>query len=150
MVARLGMPAPEVLARTICIRPPSMLRILSTGRDSHLMDVRSMLLRESGYTVTEAYSPSEAVRFLQSAEFDLLLICHTFSPAEHAELIASARRRHKPLPVLCLIAREGDGYTGCANVENSPDALMEAIAAQALPVRSTQNAAGHKRITGFR
>lgn len=103
-----------------------MSRILSIGRDHHLMTVRSMLLRDFGHSVKEAHSVEESLLFLDNSDIDLLLICHTMTPAEHITLIAEAQGRGK-IPVICLIAREGDSYPNCINAANSPDSLLEAI-----------------------
>jgi CheY-like chemotaxis protein len=93
------------------------------------MEVRSMLLHDTGYSVEEAYSSTEALQRLQSDETDLLLICHTLLPADSKRLIVMAHAARKLLPVLCLIAREWDGFEDCVNVENSPAALLSALAA---------------------
>jgi len=91
------------------------------------MDVRSMLLRYAGYCVEEAYSAGEALAALQSGTVDVVLICHTMTATEHDSLIAAVHEMRGKMPVICLVARPGDGYNRCLNVVNAPAALLEAI-----------------------
>ncbi|HLW54386.1 MAG TPA: hypothetical protein VKW06_16235 [Candidatus Angelobacter sp.] len=126
-----------------------MCRILSMGRDRHLMNVRSVLLRHYGHTVEEAYAADDALQLLTSKVIDLILICHSITPRDRKALMLKLKEKTRPLPVIALIAREGESYANCLNVENSPAALLEAIrsataepresrTASQIPVRNTQ------------
>ena len=77
-------------------------RILSIGRDHSLMPIRTLLLQHAGYTVTEAYSSSEALQRLESANFDLVLICHTVAEPERAEFISAANILKPGLLIACI------------------------------------------------
>jgi len=77
-------------------------RILSIGYDPILMPVRSLLLRQAGYEVVEAYSLGEALKKIKPGGFDLLLICHTVEQDEQNSLIEAMRLSWPAVPVLCL------------------------------------------------
>jgi DNA-binding response OmpR family regulator len=78
--------------------------------------------------VEEATSVAEALQRLQAGQVDLLLVCHTVPTSDRKRLIAAAHARQTLLPVICLIAREGDSVADCINVENTPAALLDSIA----------------------
>ena len=97
-----------------------------------------MLLRDSGYNVEELYSVEGALRLVESSKVDLLLVCHTLTFHEHEVLIRQIHDHCKALPVICLVARESDGFPGCLNVLNSPDELLQAIRSFDVTASSTR------------
>jgi|1185.fasta_scaffold01206_3 CheY-like chemotaxis protein len=97
------------------------------------MEVRSMVLRNAGYIVEEAYSLRDALSLIPSDTVDLVLVCHSVPASEQDKLIYAVRKQRKLMPVLCITAYDGGAQGKCVNVENSPHALIDAVhlAAQA-------------------
>ena len=79
-------------------------RILSIGHDHHLLSLRSMLLRRTGFDVIEAYSTSDALRLAQSDAVDIMLVCHTLPKQEQRGIISAVRKYRRIMPILCVIA----------------------------------------------
>ena len=106
-----------------------VVQVLSVGYDRNLMLSRSLLLRNSGYEVTEAYSRHLAMAMVRSEGFDLLLICHTVSDNEKRALISAVRKQLLLIPILCM--SESDflpaPLEGSTMVSNAPVELLAAI-----------------------
>ena len=79
-------------------------RILSAGYDHELIQSRSLLLRQAGFVVDEAYSPLGILGLVKSASVDAVVICHTIPGNEQRWLISSVRKVHRLLPVICIKA----------------------------------------------
>ncbi|HEY6253339.1 MAG TPA: hypothetical protein VI685_25565 [Candidatus Angelobacter sp.] len=95
-------------------------QVLSIGYDRALMATRSMLLRNSGYTVEEAFSRHQAMILARSDLIDVLLICHTVPEMEKLALVSAVRRQRLLMPILCIsdsdyLAPSTDGYKVVAN-----------------------------------
>ena len=114
--------------------------ILSVGYDRHLMSVRSMVLRQVGYIVIEAYSLRDALHLMHSDSVDLVLICHTVPASQQDKLINAIREQRRLMPVLCITACDGSAQRECVNVENSPQAMIDAVrlAAQASEIQAAK------------
>jgi CheY-like chemotaxis protein len=80
----------------------SAFLILSLGYDATLMPIRSMLLRQAGYEVIEAYSCEAALKEIECSHLDLLLICHTVPAGEQDALIGRVKSVQPKLPIVCL------------------------------------------------
>lgn len=106
-----------------------VVQVLSVGYDRHLMLSRSLLLRNSGYEVTEAYSRHQALAFARSDATDLLLICHTVPENEQRALISAVHKQRLPIPILCM--SESDflpaPLEGSIMVSNTPAELLAEI-----------------------
>ena len=107
--------------------------ILSVGYDRDLMAVRSMVLRQAGHIVVEAYSLADALNLMRSDAVDLVLICHTVPASEQDKLINAVREARRLMPVLCITTSDGSAQKECVNVENSPQALIDAVWLAAQP-----------------
>jgi DNA-binding response OmpR family regulator len=103
-------------------------QILSVGADLTLMSSRSMLLRDAGYDVKEAFSVDKAVDLVASDSIDLVLICHTIRKNDRQVLITNVRKKPRLLPVLCIrsYAYEYAPPT-CVAVDNDPDSLLKTV-----------------------
>lgn len=105
------------------------LQVLSVGYDRNLLVSRSLLLRSSGYTVTEAYSPHQALALVRSDVIDIMLICHTVTQDERRALVSAVRKQRRLIPILCVSDTDfhlPDG-DGCRIVSNSPVELLSAF-----------------------
>src|SRR5690348_7519737 len=100
--------------------------ILSLGYDRTLIRLRSMVLRQAGYAVEEAYSIEQALARAKSDVIDLLLICHTIPASDQLKLINTVQRWRRWLPVVCVTNEEfACAVDDCVAVQNSPVELLE-------------------------
>jgi len=105
-----------------------VFQVLSVGYDSNLMASRSLLLRNAGYAVEEAYSRHQALAMVRSDLHDVLLICHTVPLNERRTLISAVRKQRFLMPVLCVSMSDWSGTEdGCPVVSNTPSELLAAI-----------------------
>ena len=108
--------------------------LLSVGYDPVLMQTRSLLLRQAGYTVDEAYNLHGAFARLKSDSIDAVLLCHTIPQDEQRSFIAAARQLRRMLPIICIESQ--DHYAqrqSCLSVGSDPVQLLEAIKLAAIP-----------------
>ncbi len=82
-----------------------MSTILSIGNDTQLLQLRSAVLRQSGYTVVEICNPHIALSGFLRTTPDLVLICHTIDPQRQAILIHDIRAFARKTPILSLDVR---------------------------------------------
>lgn len=103
-------------------------RVLSVGRDHHLLSLRSMMLRHAGFDVIEAYSASDALRLAQSDAVDLVLVCHTLPKQEQRSIIDAIRKYRRLMPILCVIA---NNFVVAADervtTDHSPQLLLDGL-----------------------
>jgi DNA-binding response OmpR family regulator len=76
--------------------------ILSVGKNPTLMSSRSLILRNAGYLVDEAYSVDKAINLVEADAIDAVLICHTVSRNDQQALISTVRKKRRLMPVLCV------------------------------------------------
>jgi DNA-binding response OmpR family regulator len=76
--------------------------ILSFGYDHCLMSYRSLILRNAGYEVIEAFSCAQALRIADSDAVDLVLICHTVSALQKRRLTRAIEMRRRLMPVFSI------------------------------------------------
>lgn len=104
-------------------------QVLSFGYDRSLMASRSMLLRDSGFVVQEAFSRHQALSMTRSDLIDVLLICHTVPDNETQVLVSAVRKQRLLIPILCI--QETDysmpSRDGCIATPNTPQELLAAI-----------------------
>ena len=108
--------------------------LLSVGYDPVLMQTRSLLLRQAGFTVDEAYNLHGAFARLKSDSIDAVLLCHTVPQDEQRSFIAAARQLRRLLPIICIEGK--DHYAqrkSCVSVGSDPAQLLEAIKSAAIP-----------------
>ncbi len=108
--------------------PPYL--ILSVGLDPSLMRTRTTVLANAGYSVLPSFTTRDAFQIFTSHDIDLVIICHTISKEERAQLIASMKRRNKRTPIISLHsdgeAKEElvDGYVHSLD---GPEALLSCV-----------------------
>lgn len=106
-------------------------QVLSFGYDRNLMASRSLLLRDSGFVVHEAFSRYQALSLTRSDLIDVLLICHTVPDNEAQVLVSAMRKQRLLIPILCI--RETDYWAssrnGCIVASSTPQELLAAIRA---------------------
>lgn len=111
---------------------PSMARnfhVLSFGYDRSLMATRSLLLRDSGYVVQEAFSRQQALAQASSDLVDVLLICHTVPENESKALVSAVRKQRLMIPILCIGETDySDPFKeGCTVIASTPQELLAAV-----------------------
>jgi CheY-like chemotaxis protein len=108
--------------------------LLSVGYDPLLMRTRSLLLRQAGFSVDEAYNLNGALGLLKTDSIDAVLLCHTIPKDKQHLFIAAARGLRRLLPIICIQAHDHDGrQQGCVSVGSDPVELLEAIKLAAIP-----------------
>ena len=107
------------------ITPP---HILSVGKNPNLMSSRSLILRNAGYLVDEAYSLDKAINLVEADSIDAVLICHTVPRNDQQALISTVRKKRRLMPVLCIrsYAYESAPQT-CIPVDNEPEELLNTV-----------------------
>jgi DNA-binding response OmpR family regulator len=89
--------------------------ILSVGLDTHLLEIRNLVLKSAGYTVVTARSAREAIRVFQAGDFDLLLLGHCIPARDRERLAFLVRSFGSHTPVVCV-----------ANCSNQADSFADA------------------------
>jgi DNA-binding response OmpR family regulator len=92
------------------------------------MSSRTLILRDAGYVVEEAYSVDKAIRLATADSIDATLICHTIPKRDQQLLIAVIRENRTLMPVLCIRA-DADESVGrtCIAVDSEPVGLLNAL-----------------------
>jgi DNA-binding NtrC family response regulator len=101
--------------------------ILSAGRDASLLNIRNEVLKTSGYTVVSAHSVPELMERFYLGDFDLILLCHSFSDEEQSAITAAVRGRSPSIPVLIMVAGEKPAATIAAIEASDPASLVHAV-----------------------
>ncbi len=101
--------------------------LLSFGYDPLLMNVRTMLLRTTGYAVTETDSCIETIRLICMGRFDLILMCHTVPEDQQKTVVRRAKEFQPGIAVLCLSDNPGVSYSEfCETASNTaPELLLQ-------------------------
>lgn len=108
-------------------------RVLSLGYDPTLMPIRTMLMKQAGYHVVEAYSCPQALAEIARDSIDLVVICHSVPTDELEPLIAEVKSIWPDLPVLCLtLTTIYVPDIGCKAAHNTAPEFLEDIS-KALP-----------------
>src|ERR1039457_1591587 len=79
-----------------------MPTILAVGRNHQLLITRSAILQTVHADVVEV-DAAAAARVLQEKQVDLVVLCHTLTKEEMAEIATLARRKVRAIPVLQLV-----------------------------------------------
>jgi DNA-binding NtrC family response regulator len=84
-------------------------RILSVSHDPSLLSTRERILRSAGFEVESTLSIDQAIKSIEMARFDLILIGHTVPILERKELIEYSRHRDPSVPsrIHSLFSRRG-------------------------------------------
>lgn len=102
--------------------------ILSVGKDSTLMSTRTLLLRNAGYAVQEAYTLDKAKDLIHADSIDVTLLCHTVPEREQRLLIYLVREKRRLMPILCIRSNTHESVPGaCTAVDNDPEALLQSL-----------------------
>ncbi len=111
----------------------SVFRVLSLGYDPTLMPIRTMLMKQAGYHVAEAYSCPQALAQIAGDSIDLVVICHSVPTDEQETLIAEVKSIRPDLQVLCLtLTTTYASDIGCKAVHSTAPEFLEDIS-KALP-----------------
>jgi CheY-like chemotaxis protein len=95
-------------------------RVLVVGRQRELALYRAEFLRQAGFTVIVAQDVDDAIRIMQRAAFDVLVLSYTL-PSDDLEYLADAARDYC---ADCALVAITNGRTVDLNVE--PDATASA------------------------
>jgi CheY-like chemotaxis protein len=109
-----------------------MRTILAVSKDEVLLASRAAVLRKTNAEVIEA-NASEAKNILKAQQFNLVVLCHSLTPAETLEIASLAHQQTIAIPVLKVVSNAGfasewrfiapDAVTSC-----DPKALVEKVA----------------------
>ena len=102
--------------------------ILSVGNDPLLMSSRTLILRNAGYLVDEAYTVKKAISLVAADSIDVMLICHTIAKEDQQFLISTTRQKKRLMPILCLRAITYQSVPQTCNaVDCDPEDLLNAL-----------------------
>lgn len=103
--------------------------ILSVGYDRKLLELRSLLLRQSlGIDVMEALDLPSALQIARSEQaFDMLLLCHSVPATDQRMLIEAVRGRSSDVSVLSVFPGLVAGGSLGTPVDNNPKHLIAAV-----------------------
>src|ERR671937_172973 len=65
--------------------------LLSVGTDRTLLDLRTSVLRQAGYSVKTVTTAEEAYRLVMGRDFDAVIICHSLPEEERHRLMLTIR-----------------------------------------------------------
>jgi CheY-like chemotaxis protein len=103
--------------------------ILCVGFEPHLLETRSMVLRQAGYIVCECTVLADALSAVESRPIDLVLICNSIPRRQQEWFTAEVMNRSRMLPILCIQNHPYErAVNGCSSVENGPEALLAVLA----------------------
>ena len=106
--------------------------VLSVGKDAILMSSRTLLLRNAGFAVQEAFSLDKAVTLVELDSIDVTLLCHTVPPDEKQVLISLLRKKKPLIPIVCIRSYAHESSTrNCTAVDNDPEALLQCLKSMA-------------------
>jgi DNA-binding response OmpR family regulator len=80
-----------------------MCTILAISHDEALLASRASLLRKTNAEVIGAKA-SEAENILKAQQFDLIVLCHSLTPAETLEIASLAHQPIIAIPVLKIVS----------------------------------------------
>jgi hypothetical protein len=106
-------------------------RVLVVGRQRELALYRAEFLRQAGFTVLVAQDVDEAIRIMQRAAFDALVLSYTL-PSSDVEYLADAARDYCADCALIAIAKGGTVHLNVepdavASAEEGPQGLVSAL-----------------------
>jgi len=125
--------------------PPPTL-VLHVGHDFMLLHTRSLVLRSAGYIVKCEYTVEDAIRHFLSADFDLVLLCHSLSEEERQRFIHRVRERGSSTPVLSVDLSCTSNTQGTADnprIGNDPIALLKRLGETLQKDRAAHNIQRH-------
>jgi CheY-like chemotaxis protein len=76
--------------------------ILIISRDRVLQHTRRLIFEHAGYHVSSAHTEDEAIRFVESSSFSLVLLCHTVPEKSRLFLVGKLKELRPTLPILML------------------------------------------------
>jgi len=105
----------------------SQVVILSGGHETDLLKIRNEVLKISGYTVVSAHTAPDLIEKFHAGDFDLVLLCHSFSTEEQAEIAREIHAQSPSTPVLVLASGNRVSTAADSAVPNDPRSLLKAI-----------------------
>ena len=82
------------------------MRVLIAEDEMDLNTILNMKLTDAGYSVDSCYDGKEAILYLESAEYDLVILDINMPGADGFSVLDSLRKAGKKTPVLFLTARD--------------------------------------------
>lgn len=102
--------------------------VLAVGYDPLLLDTRSRVLQNAGYTVVSARSLRQALTQFHEGDFDLVVLCHSI-PEEDRRQFACLIREHSSCTPIVFVSSGLGQYDRTADLttENNPDDFISAL-----------------------
>jgi CheY-like chemotaxis protein len=102
--------------------------VLGVGFNPSLMTTRMLILQSAGYVVVLASSLQETVDHLQSADFDLVLLCHSVPATDRERLTSLIRASGSRTPIVSIAGSLGecDAFAN-ATLEDGPNKFLARI-----------------------
>ena len=114
---------------SIVMFPPTS--ILVCGNDASLLEVRRWALERQNSRVHTTYKLTEVVPLVVEADIDLIIFCHTLSPDEISQTLATVRQLRPTVKRLILTSHAGkhssnDG-SDIFDVATGPEAFIKTV-----------------------
>jgi DNA-binding response OmpR family regulator len=108
----------------------ALYHLLAIGSDPSVLATRADVLKQAGYLVSIASSESSACHILDQANFDLVIVCHTFSPSDRRRVVEAARRSNSRPRVISINRGPETEMAADATIHSldGPDALLRSVA----------------------
>lgn len=96
-----------------------------------VLRTRCSILQSAGYIVRPASSASEAINLFRTADFDLLLLCHSVAIPERDRIIRAIRLSGSRVPIYTVSSASGDFRADQADgiLSSTPQDLIKELGA---------------------
>lgn len=102
--------------------------ILSAGRNTRALQLRSSTLRSAGFDVVTASDSPDLINKLLNGDFDLVLLCDSLREEECRRAARLIKLYTPSTPVIVISSYEGRDYGfGDLTVVNDPSAILAAV-----------------------
>jgi DNA-binding response OmpR family regulator len=109
--------------------------VLSVGSDPKLLQSRNLVLLTAGYAVRVATNAGDAINIFRSADFEVVVICHSIPEEERLRLIADMREENASAKIV-VIRKNGQLSARLADeAVHSMDGAEQLLAAIASALR---------------
>lgn len=106
----------------------AVCHLLSVGYDKSLMHSRTLVLRQAGFIVNEAFNLQSALSLVKSDSIDVMILCHTIFRQQQTRLISAVRKVREMLPIVCIECADYElSLEGCINAHKDPNEFLNIV-----------------------
>lgn len=93
----------------------ALVLILAVGQEPTVLSTRCSVLRTAGYIALPTFTVAAAIDLFQSANFDLVLLCHSVPLQDRDHIIQAIRSTGSHAPIYAVHPATGDFQAGLAD-----------------------------------